>query len=73
MIPGDKKAGQAESVADAGVMLDYGALGLKAGLELHQQLDTRYKLFCRCPTVLRDTSDSNGDFFRYLRSMHCIN
>ncbi len=34
--------------------LDYQALGLKVGLEIHQQLDTREKLFCSCPTVLRD-------------------
>jgi glutamyl-tRNA(Gln) amidotransferase subunit E len=28
---------------------DYAELGLRAGLEIHQQLDTRQKLFCRCP------------------------
>ena len=27
---------------------DYAELGLKAGLEIHQQLDTAKKLFCRC-------------------------
>jgi len=32
---------------------DYRALGLKAGLECHQQLDTG-KLFCRCPSILRE-------------------
>ncbi len=46
---------------------DYKELGLKAGLEIHQQLDTREKLFCGCPTILRDTKDSNLEFFRYLR------
>lgn len=46
---------------------DYRALGLKAGLEIHQQLDTREKLFCGCPTLLRDTKESNFEFFRYLR------
>jgi len=38
--------------------LDYSELGLKSGLEIHQQLDTG-KLFCRCPSVLRkDEPDS---------------
>ncbi len=32
--------------------LDYKKLGFKAGLEIHQQLDT-HKLFCDCPSVLR--------------------
>lgn len=32
---------------------DYKKLGLKAGLEIHQQLDT-HKLFCSCPSRLRD-------------------
>jgi glutamyl-tRNA(Gln) amidotransferase subunit E len=33
--------------------LDYQKIGLKAGLEVHQQLDTG-KLFCRCPSLLRE-------------------
>ncbi len=32
--------------------LDYEKLGLKVGLEIHVQLDTRHKLFCNCPTKL---------------------
>ncbi len=32
---------------------DISALGLKCGLEIHQQLDTG-KLFCRCPCILRE-------------------
>ena len=28
---------------------DYQEIGLKSGLEIHQQLDTVKKLFCRCP------------------------
>ncbi|HOT07967.1 MAG: Glutamyl-tRNA(Gln) amidotransferase subunit E [Methanosaeta sp. PtaB.Bin039] len=47
--------------------LDYRALGLKCGIEIHQQLDSRSKLFCGCPTVLRDASESDLEFFRYLR------
>ena len=33
--------------------MDYKKLGLKCGLEIHQQLDTG-KLFCRCPSKLRE-------------------
>lgn len=33
--------------------IDYGELGFKSGLEIHQQLDTGRKLFCGCPAVLR--------------------
>jgi len=48
--------------------MDYEALGLKAGIEIHQQLDTTGKLFCHCPTVLRDVSERTGEFQRYLRA-----
>lgn len=30
---------------------DYQALGFRCGLEIHQQLETRTKLFCRCPAT----------------------
>lgn len=33
---------------------DYKKLGLKMGLEIHQQLDSQEKLFCRCPNHLTD-------------------
>jgi Glu-tRNA(Gln) amidotransferase subunit E-like FAD-binding protein len=32
--------------------IDYVRVGLKAGLEIHQQLNT-HKLFCECPSLLR--------------------
>ncbi|KDE54812.1 Glu-tRNA(Gln) amidotransferase subunit GatE [Methanoculleus sp. MH98A] len=48
--------------------MDYEKLGLKAGIEIHQQLDTAEKLFCRCPTTLRDASERTGEFHRYLRA-----
>ncbi|TFH10566.1 MAG: Glu-tRNA(Gln) amidotransferase subunit GatE [Candidatus Thorarchaeota archaeon] len=36
------------------------------GLELHQQLNTQRKLFCHCPTIIRD-EDPDGTFIRRLR------
>ncbi|WP_207588843.1 Glu-tRNA(Gln) amidotransferase subunit GatE [Halomontanus rarus] len=45
---------------------DYEDLGLVAGLEIHQQLDTATKLFCNCPTELRDPDASTRRFTRYL-------
>jgi glutamyl-tRNA(Gln) amidotransferase subunit E len=41
---------------------------LRAGLEIHQQLDTVEKLFCHCPTRLRDTKEHGGEFTRFLRA-----
>lgn len=35
--------------------VDYKHAGLKVGLEVHRQLDTRHKLFCDCPTHLSDS------------------
>jgi glutamyl-tRNA(Gln) amidotransferase subunit E len=45
---------------------DYENLGLVAGLEIHQQLDTAEKLFCACPTELREPGESVRSFTRYL-------
>jgi glutamyl-tRNA(Gln) amidotransferase subunit E len=47
--------------------MDYRAAGLTAGIEIHQQLNTREKLFCHCRTLLRDSTEHSGEFFRYLR------
>ncbi|MDZ7850913.1 MAG: Glu-tRNA(Gln) amidotransferase subunit GatE [Halodesulfurarchaeum sp.] len=41
-------------------------LGLVAGLEIHQQLDTDTKLFCSCPTTQREESEAVRQFHRYL-------
>jgi len=46
---------------------DYLKVGLKAGLEVHQQLNTASKLFCCSPTELRDMKDAAYEFYRYLR------
>jgi len=48
------------------VELDYKKLGLKVGLEIHQQLDTDRKLFCHCPTTLRE-DEPHGEIKRFLR------
>lgn len=48
--------------------MDYEKIGLMAGIEIHQQLDTAEKLFCHCPTRLRDVEDRSGEFKRYLRA-----
>ncbi|PSQ43960.1 Glu-tRNA(Gln) amidotransferase GatDE subunit E [Halobacteriales archaeon SW_7_68_16] len=45
---------------------EYEDLGLVAGLEIHQQLDTETKLFCSCPTDRRDPEASTRRFGRYL-------
>jgi len=45
---------------------DYEALGLVAGLEIHQQLDTATKLFCGCPTERREPESAARRFTRYL-------
>ncbi len=34
--------------------IDYSKLGLKCGIEIHQQLDTDHKLFCSCRNSLSD-------------------
>ncbi|MUV57714.1 Glu-tRNA(Gln) amidotransferase subunit GatE [Halogeometricum sp. CBA1124] len=45
---------------------DYEDLGLVAGLEIHQQLDTATKLFCGCPTDIREPEDAERTFVRFL-------
>ena len=44
----------------------YEELGLRVGLEIHQQLDTERKLFCHCPTELR-TEEPEFEIKRKLR------
>ncbi len=46
---------------------DYSKIGLKSGLEIHQQLDTK-KLFCNCNSVLRSDEPS----FKIRRRLHAV-
>ena len=45
--------------------MDYEELGLKIGLEIHQQLNTDEKLFCPCPCELTDKKPD----YRVLRNL----
>ena len=45
---------------------DYIALGLKAGLEIHQQLATEKKLFCRCKAGLYNDK-YDAEILRHMR------
>ncbi|TKX79480.1 Glu-tRNA(Gln) amidotransferase subunit GatE [Halorubrum sp. SD626R] len=51
---------------DATPEYDYEELGLVAGLEIHQQLDTETKLFCDSPTVERDPDEAERSITRRL-------
>ena len=45
---------------------NYEELGLMMGLEIHQQLDSQTKLFCRCPNCLTD-KEPERKIYRRLR------
>ncbi|MBU2651987.1 MAG: Glu-tRNA(Gln) amidotransferase subunit GatE [Bacteroidetes bacterium] len=47
---------------------DYDRIGFKSGLEVHQQLKTREKLFCRCPAGKYNRSDDyDAELIRHMR------
>ncbi len=45
---------------------DYAELGLKSGLEIHQQLTTKKKLFCRCPAG-HYSGNYDAEILRHMR------
>ena len=47
---------------------EYEDLGLVVGLEIHQQLNTKHKLFCQCPTVFREPEEHVRSFSRSLHA-----
>ncbi|MDP8226396.1 MAG: Glu-tRNA(Gln) amidotransferase subunit GatE [Candidatus Celaenobacter polaris] len=47
---------------------DYAVMGFKSGLEVHQQLKTEEKLFCRCPAgKYHDLQDYDAELIRHMR------
>ncbi|MHA1775504.1 MAG: Glu-tRNA(Gln) amidotransferase subunit GatE [Promethearchaeota archaeon] len=52
-----------------GKSIDYAAVGLKCGIEIHQQLNSATKLFCACPNQLQGTRDPD---FRILRKQRPV-
>ncbi len=48
-------------------MIDYKKIGLKVGVEIHQRLATKTKLFCNCPAEISEDEKPTSEFSRKLR------
>lgn len=47
---------------------DWKRIGFMSGLEVHQQLNTRQKLFCRCPAgIYHQDEEYDGELIRHMR------
>ncbi len=49
--------------------LDLQKLGFKSGIEIHQRLATREKLFCHCPATISEDAPVSGTLTRKLRAV----
>jgi glutamyl-tRNA(Gln) amidotransferase subunit E len=47
--------------------IDYSSIGLRVGIEIHQQLATKEKLFCSCPTELASDETPKREVRRFLK------